>query len=279
LSDHDPTLLLLRLKAAQSADLHIDASVSPGSVTPGETAIFSVDVGNAGPDAAAFAAVAFVFDQAIDPTVAAPAGWTCGAPDTTTTTVVTCTIDSLAAGAAPAVSLAVTASTAQAGSTLGLATALQSQTPDPVTGNNSASAALQVTAPAAADLSLSIDGPATLPRSAFNAQYAFTLSNSGSIAATQPSVVIDGNTLTATSTVGAPSGWHCSKAGNGGPRSATFTCTGATLAAGASVDFALKANARPRPAGGVITVQGMATSPTPDANPADNQASFGTSVQ
>lgn len=279
LSDHDPTLLLLRLKAAQSADLHIGASVSPGSVMPGETATFSVDVGNAGPDAAVFAAVAFVFDQAVDPTVAAPAGWTCGAPDTTTTTVVTCTIDSLAAGATQAFSLAVTASTAQVGSTLGLAAALQSQTPDPVTGNDSASAALQVTAPPAADLSLSIDGPATLPRNAFNAQYVFTLANNGSIAAAQPTLVIDGNTLTTTSSVSAPSGWRCSKARNGGPRSVTFTCTAATLAAGASVDFALKANTRPTPAGGVITVQGAATSPTPDANPADNQASFGTSVQ
>src|SRR3546814_3469558 len=52
LSDHDPTLLLLRLKTAQSADLHVAANVSPGSVLPGETATFTVDVGNGGPDAA-----------------------------------------------------------------------------------------------------------------------------------------------------------------------------------------------------------------------------------
>lgn len=278
LSDHDPTLLLLRLKAAQSADLHVAASVSPGSVLPGETATFTVDVGNAGPDAAAFAAVAFVFDQAVDPAVSAPAGWTCGPADTTTTTVVSCTIDSLAAGATQAFSLAVTATAAQAGSTLGLAAAVQSQTPDPVAGNNGSEAALQITAPPAADLTLSIDGPATLPRTAFNAQYVFTLANNGSVAAAQPMLVIDGNTLTTTASVAAPAGWRCSKANNGGPRSATFTCTAASLAAGASVDFAVKVNARPTPSGHVITVQGAATSPTPDANPADNQASFGTSV-
>jgi hypothetical protein len=279
LSDHDPTLLLLRLKAAQSADLHVAASVSPGSVLPGETATFTVDVGNAGPDVAAFAAVALVFDQAVAPTVGVPAGWACSPPETTTTTIVTCTIDSLAAGATQAFTLAVTASAAQAGSTLALAAAVQSQTPDPVAANDSASALLPITVPPAADLALSIEGPATLPRSAFNAQYAFTLANNGSVAAAQPRLVIDGNTMTTTASVLAPAGWHCSKASNGGPRSTTFTCTAASLAPGASVDFAVKVNARPTPAGGVITVQGSATSPTPDANPGDNQASFDTTVQ
>src|SRR3546814_10714204 len=110
LSDHDPTLLLLRLKTAQSADLHVAANVSPGSVLPGETATFTVDVGNGGPDAAAFAAIAIVFDQAVDPVVTAPAGWACGPADTATTTTVTCTIDTLAAGATPSFSLAVTRS-------------------------------------------------------------------------------------------------------------------------------------------------------------------------
>jgi uncharacterized protein len=279
LSDHDPTVLLLRLKAAQSADLHVAASVSPDSVLPGETATFSVEVGNAGPDAAAFAAVAFVFDQAVAPTVTAPAGWTCGPADTTTTTTVTCTIDTLAAGNAQAFTLAVVADAAQVGGTLTLATSAQSQTPDPVQGNDNDSASVAVVAPPMADLSLSIDGPATLPGNAFNAEYLFTLANDGSIAAAQPTLVIDGNTMTTTASVVAPSGWKCSKSSNGGPRSATFTCTGASLAAGASVGFGLKVNARPTPAGGVITVQGSATSPTPDANPGDNQASFGTSVQ
>jgi hypothetical protein len=279
LSDHDPTLLLLRLKAAQSADLHVDASVSPGSVLPGETATFSVDVGNAGPDAAAFAAVAFVFDQAVATTIGAPAGWTCNSLGDGGGNVgsVTCTIDSLAAGSAQTFTLPVVAPAAQAGGTLTMATSVHSQAPDPVGANDNDSATLEITLPPEADLSLSIDGPATLPSRTFSAQYAFTLANNGSVAATQPMLVIDGNTMTSTASVQAPAGWHCSKSGSA--RAATFTCTGTSLAAGASVDFAVKVNARPTPAGGVITVHGAATSPTPDANPADNQASFGTSVQ
>src|SRR3546814_13338530 len=75
--------------------------------------------------------------------------------------------------------------------------------------------------------------------------------------------------MTATASVQAPAGWQCSKQYNGSPRSATFTCTAASLAAGASADFAVRVNARPTPAGSVTVVQGSASSPTPDANPAD----------
>src|SRR3546814_9532503 len=73
--------------------------------------------------------------------------------------------------------------------------------------------------------------------------------------------------MTATASVQAPAGWQCSKQYNGSPRSATFTCTAASLAAGASADFAVRVNTRPTPAGRVIVVQGSASSPTPDANP------------
>ena len=281
LSDHDPTLVLMRLKSAQSADLHVAASVSPGSVLPGETATFTVDVGNTGPEAAAFAAVAIVFDQAVQAEVATPAGWACNTLGDNGGDVgtITCTIDSLAAGATQSFPVTVTPGDAMAGSTLGLAAAVQSQTPDPVSANDNATASLDVLLPPQADLSLSIDGPATLPRTTFSTQYAFTLANNGSAAAAQPTLLIEGNTMTATASVAAPAGWHCSKQANGGPRSASFTCTAASLAAGASVDFTVKVNARPTPAGGVITVQGSASSPTPDADPADNQAQFGTSVQ
>src|SRR3546814_1741206 len=57
------------------------------------------------------------------PVVTAPAGWACGPADTATTTTVTCTIDTLAAGVTQSFSLAVTATAAQAGTTLGLAAA------------------------------------------------------------------------------------------------------------------------------------------------------------
>src|SRR3546814_20964827 len=48
LSDHAPTLLLLRLKTAQSADLHVAAPVRPGRVLPGRTHTEERRVGNEG---------------------------------------------------------------------------------------------------------------------------------------------------------------------------------------------------------------------------------------
>src|SRR3546814_14266556 len=99
------------------------------------------------------------------------------------------------------------------------------------------------------------------------AEYAFTLANSGPIAAAQPTLVIEGNTMTATAPVQAPAGRQCSKQYNGGPRSATVTCTAASLAADASADFAVRVNTRPTPPGRVSVVQGAAGAPTPAANP------------
>jgi hypothetical protein len=280
LSDHDPTLVLLKLKASQSADIGVDASATPASVAPGDTAHFSVDVGNAGPDAAAFAAVAFVFDQVVAPVVTPPTGWVCGPATTAAPVTATCTIDSFTAGATQAFQLAVPTTSAQAGTTLTMAASATSQTADGNAGNDNDTASVDIVAPAAADLALSITGPATLPASTFSTSYTLTLANNGSVAAAQPTLVIDGNTMTSTATITAPAGWRCSKQTNGSPRSATLLCSGpATLAAQASVGFALKVNARPAPVGGVITVEGTASSPTPDANPADNHASIATVLQ
>src|SRR3546814_13564067 len=74
-------------------------------------------------------------------------------------------------------------------STLGLAAAVQSQAPDPVEGNDNAPAALEVLLPPQADLSLSIDGPVTLPTRALRAEHSFIPANSSTIAATQPELV------------------------------------------------------------------------------------------
>ncbi|WP_242109249.1 lamin tail domain-containing protein [Luteimonas aquatica] len=279
LSDHDPAVVLLRLKAQEFADLGVAANVVPGTVQPGQTATFGVTVNNAGPNAAAFPAVAFVFDRAVTPTVAAPAGWTCTAPQTTPSlTTVTCSRDSLAAGETPAFTLQVTPDASLAGSTLTLATSVASQTPDENTGNNNASAALVVEVPPSADLAVAIAGPATLPASAFSAQYAYTLRNDGQLAAAQPTLTISGNTVVTTSTVAAPAGWQCSKIANGG-RSVRFVCSAAsTLAAGASASFTLKTNVKPTPAGGQVVVQGTAATATNDGDPSNDSASFTSTV-
>lgn len=129
------------------------------------------------------------------------------------------------------------------------------------------------------DLALSIDGPDTLPSSAFQAHYVLNLVNQGFSVATQPVLTIDGNTLGATATIETPAGWTCTKEPHGGPRSVTLECSsGVDLAAGSNLNFNLTVNARPTPEDGIITLQGVASSPTPDTNPANNSASFSTTI-
>ena len=272
LSDHDPTLVLLQLKLAQFADLGIAANADSYLVTAGQPVTFSVPVTNQGPAPAQHAAVALVFDAAVQPAIGAPAGWSCGAPVVTATTTVTCTIDTLAAGATSTFTAQVQ-TTALAGRTLSLAASAQSQTTDPVTSNNSAQATVTVQAPPAADLTVSLAGPAVVPATGLTTTVTATVRNLGNLAATSPVLQISGNSLNTTSSVTAPAGWTCTKTTNGN-REASFRCSGVTLAAGASGAFSIKVPTRPVPAGGRLLVNGQVSSAGTDADPSNNSGSY-----
>lgn len=277
LSDHDPAVVLLRLVPQQFADLGVAANAANASVAAGETANFSIQVRNNGPDAARFAAVAFVFDRAVEPGITPATGWTCLPPQVTTTTTITCTLSSLAAGAMQTFSLGVVTDASWVGTTLQLAAAASSMTADPVGSNDSDVVEVQVAAPPAVDLALQIEGPANVPRRTFLIDYVATLRNLGVLAAAQPVVVFGGNTITATTRVTAPAGWRCVRQGSA--RAGSFRCARlAAMAAGASVQFGLKVNARPTPASGAVTVNGNATSSTPDSNPSNNSVGFSTTI-
>lgn len=192
LSDHDPTVVLLSLKRSLSADLKLEVLADPVSVQPGETATFFVNVQNAGPDPAAFAAVAFVFDQAVTPEVFAFLGWTCAPPQITTTTIVTCTIDKLLVddGLVQTFALKVKTNAAQAGSTLTMAASITSQTPDPTAGNNTDSAVLTIGQPYSADLSASLLGTNEMSRIGGYANYHALIENLGPDSARNPQITI-----------------------------------------------------------------------------------------
>lgn len=146
LSDHDPTLLLVRLAPAHYADLSAVAETEAAEVVAGTAMGFAATVANAGPDAAAFPGVGFSLDSELaDLEVAAPAGWSCDAPaagDGATT--VACTADTLAAGADAVFGLSATAPESAIGATVTLAVAATSQTADPDESDNSASAEVTV---------------------------------------------------------------------------------------------------------------------------------------
>ena len=146
LADHDPTLVLIQLQMQQFADLGVAANADQYSVEAGQTLRYTSTVSNNGPAAAAQPAVALVFDAVVSPLMSGvPAGWNCGAPVVTTTTTVTCTIDTLAAGASATFTTEVVTDASLVGAPLKLAVAAQSQTSDPQPGNNSAEVQVEVT--------------------------------------------------------------------------------------------------------------------------------------
>ncbi|CAD0304080.1 lamin tail domain-containing protein [Xanthomonas hortorum] len=272
LSDHDPTIVLLRMAPALRADLGVMVNAARAQVTEGERIDFSVDVENRGPDNAAFAAVALAFDVAVSPRVTAAPGWSCQPPETGTQTVVTCTIASLASGNAQRFAVQVEADAELAGRTLTLAASVASQTPDPQPDNNTDTAAVAVQPRLRSDLAVRLEGPATLPTTAFNATYRVFLDNRGNAPATGVNVRIEGNTVSALSLLVAPSGWRCTKQLQS-LRSAIFMCSTATaLQPGAQAAFQLTVAAKPIPVEGAVRVQASASSISPDANPADNAA-------
>ncbi|MGY4892098.1 UNVERIFIED_CONTAM: nuclease [Xanthomonas axonopodis] len=272
LSDHDPTVVLLRMTKQVNADLGVAVTAARDQVTEGERIDFSVDVENRGPDSAAFAAVALAFDAAVSPRVTAAPGWVCQPPQTGTQTVVTCTIAALAAGNAQNFSVQVEAGAALAGRTLTLAASAASQTPDPQSGNDTDAASVTVQAQPRSDLAVRFDGPSSLPTTAFSATYRVLVSNVGAAPAQGSGLVIEGNTVSALSQLVPPQGWRCDKQTQS-LRRARFVCsTAAVVLPGAQATFQLTVAARPIPADGAVRVQATATSRSPDANPADNTA-------
>ncbi|MCC8536621.1 lamin tail domain-containing protein [Xanthomonas axonopodis pv. poinsettiicola] len=272
LSDHDPTVVLLRMSKQVNADLGVAVSTARPEVTEGERIEYTVDVDNRGPESAAFAAVALAFDAAVSPRVSAAPGWVCQPPQTGTQTVVTCTIASLAPGNVQRFAVQVEAGATLAGRALLLAASVASQTPDPQVDNNTDTASVTVLAQLRSDLAVRLDGPASLPTSAFNASYRVLLDNIGTAPAQRPSVVIEGNTVSALSLLVPPRGWRCDKQLQS-LRSARFVCSSAALMQpGTQVVFQLSVATRPVPAAGAVRVQASATSASPDPNPANDSA-------
>ncbi len=146
LSDHDPTVLLLRLTPVTFADLSLTAAASNDEVIAGEPLAFSATLANAGPDAAQFPGFGAVLDIEVDDLLVSPgAGWLCDAPTAADgNTTVSCSTDTLAADGNAVFALSASAPDSAIGDTVTLTVAATSQTQDPDDGNNNAVAAISV---------------------------------------------------------------------------------------------------------------------------------------
>ena len=258
--------------------MRVAVTAARDQVLEGERIDYTVDVENGGPNSAAFPAVALAFDAAVSPRVTAAPGWTCNPPETGSQTVLTCTAPSLAVGNAQSFTVQLDAGADLAGRTLTLAASVASQSPDPQPDNNTDTAKVAVQARLRSDLAVRLEGPASLPTTAFNASYRVLLDNRGNAPATGVSVRVEGNTLSALSLLVPPRGWRCDKQLQS-LRSAVFVCTtAAALQPGAQTAFQLTVATKPIPAERAVQVQATASSSSPDANPADNAARISTPI-
>jgi hypothetical protein len=135
-----------------------------------------------------------------------------------------------------------------------------------------------VQAAPAGNLALRIDGPATLPLTAFSANYRLALVNHGNAPVKRASLSVSGSTLSVLSLLVPPRGWQCVRQAHG-LRSVQYQCsTRADLAPGASTAFTLTTATRPLPADHSIVIEASASSASPDADPTDNAARFSTRI-
>jgi uncharacterized protein len=258
------------------SDMSTVAAVNAGTVDAGGTAQFTATVGNAGPDAAAFASVALVFDARIASalSVVAPVGWTCGAPvEDLLTTTVTCTTPSFAVGGSAVFNANVTIPSG-AFSALTMAAGSASQYVDPNTGNNVSTVSVLVRE--VADLNVSVaPGPSPVAAGG-TVSYSITAGNAGPSDAANPSLNLVFDALV-TPTVTAPAGWTC-----GAPTqtaaSTTVVCGATSLVASGSASFTASFPATAALAGRAIQLNATITSATTDNTNSNNTASASVSI-
>ncbi len=265
------------------ADLAVTNTASSPTVTAGSNVTIAAVVSNLG---AATASTA-VFTETIPTNTTlgaaftAPSGWSCNTIAVGATGTLTCTIASLAANATATFPLVLNVSSGTASGTVISATAnIAATTPDPNSGNNSATATTTVASTGQADLAVTASGTPNPVTPSNNITYTQSITNNGPTAITisGSTTVTFTDTIPANTTLGtafiAPAGWTCNTIAVGG--TGTLTCTlnsGQTLAVGAVVKFPLVVKVNAGTASGTtITNSPSITSTVSDPNTANNTA-------
>jgi len=244
---------------AVTADLAITKTSTPATtVNAGQPFTYTLQVTNNGPAPATSVSVSDTLPAGVGFVDATGTGWTCSQ----TAGTVTCTMATLAVGAASPITITVTAPNDVA--LLSNTATVSSATTDPTPANNTSTVTLTV-APVA-DLSITkTSAPAGTVNAGQNITYTLQVNNAGPSTAT--SVTVTDSIPASTQFVSAAgAGWTCS------PAVGAVTCTMAVLPVGAASPITVIVTA-PNFATAITntaTVSSAATDPAPANNTATN---------
>jgi uncharacterized repeat protein (TIGR01451 family) len=248
----------------------------PDSATAGQNATYTIAVTNNGPSDAQNVTVTDNLPAALTfVSVSETPGGTafiCTAPVVGSTGTISCTAGTLPVGGSATFTVVTHVSSAVAnGATFDNPAVVSSSTTDNNTANNSATET--TTAVAQADLSVVKTGPASATAGSM-LTYSITVSDAGPSDATSVTVT---DTLPAGTTFVSASGASCSGVTAGG--TGTLTCSIPTLAANTTATITLVLTADMADVNGtVLTNTATVSSPTPDANQANNSSSVTTTI-
>jgi uncharacterized repeat protein (TIGR01451 family) len=264
------------------ADLAV-TNVAPAVVQAGNNLTYTQTVTNNGPSAAdGVVYMAPIPAGSTFVSMSVPAGWTCITPAVGGTGVVLCTTPTLASGATANFSLVVnTSGGAPAGYVMSETNSVSSNTPDSNPANNKATATTimeaAVDADKFADMAVTIAESTSVPVPGANINYTQTISNLGSFTANIPTYTITTPPNTTFQSITPPAGWTCITPAIGG--TGVISCSGSTLASGASVSMPMTFNVNPgTTVGTVITASPSVSSSSRDPYLPNNTASVSATV-
>jgi uncharacterized repeat protein (TIGR01451 family) len=244
-----------------NANLSIAKSAHADAVVVNDLITYTLNITNSGPNTANNVIVTDTLPASVTFGSVNGAGWTCGRSGVT----VTCTVASLAVGAANPISIIVTAP--GTASTITNTATVASAVADLVTSNNTASVVTTIAA-AISDLQLTKTDTPDPVNAGGALTYTLSINNNGPNATNN---VIVTDTLPASYVFGgvSGSGWACGRSG------VTVTCTVASLNVGSAPNIIITGTA---PASGPITNTAVIASAVADTNTGNNTSSAITTI-
>ena len=250
------------------ADLAISKTSTPAaSMTPGQAMSYTLAVTNNGPGSASSVTVTDPLPAGVTFVSASGTGWTCGQAAGT----VTCTIPTLAVGAANPITIAATAPSVP-GTITNTAT-VSSGTTDSNPLNDSSTAVATITP--VSDLSITKTTTTTIAYGTQAITYTINTSNAGPTSA--PNLTVTDTLPAGAVFVSAGgTGWTCANSAG------TVTCTIPSLAVGAGAPITLVMNAPPTSSASTLsntaTIGSSPTGPTSPAPASDPNAANNSST-